>query len=184
IKLDQSRRAIVFLGLAIALIFFIPFVIGIVAFLSHSHHYLTNNALLLLLLIILGGALVALLVGFVSIFFIVRTQHIFTIVVDEQGLSSTYQGVTSSINWSDARLFAVLTPEKPSVMRFYELSNEHTVVRWANMPTRPLFGRFGQKFVEYRHKTQALLPFIVARTGLQLYDLSPSSGAKARAVHS
>jgi hypothetical protein len=108
-----------------------------------------------------------------------RSQLIFTIIVDEWGLSSTYQGITSSINWSDARLFAVLNLEKPSVMRFYELSNEHTVVRWVNMPARLLFRR-GETmmYIEYRRNVQALLALIVARTGLPLYDLSPS-GARA-----
>lgn len=179
IKLDQSRRAVVFLGLAIAFILFIPFVIGIVVGLGQSHHSPGNNALLLTLLIILGGAMVALLVALVLIFFLMRNQLIFTIVVDERGLSSTYQGITSSINWPDARLFAVLNPEKPSVMRFYELSNEHTVVRWVNMPARTLFQRKeNTAYVEYRRKVQALLSFIVARTGLPLYDLSPSSGSR------
>ena len=98
--------------------------------------------------------------------------------MDEQGLSSTYQGVTPSINWSDARLFAVLNPDKPSTMRFYELSNEHTVVRWADMPARTLFQRRGNMmYVEYRRKVQTLLSFIVARTELPLYDLSLSPGA-------
>ena len=118
IKLDQSRRAVVFLGLVIAFVLFIPFVIGIVVGSGQSHRSPGNDALLLTLLIILGGAVVALLVALVLIFFLMRGQLIFTIVVDEQGLSSTYQGITSSINWSDARLFAVLNPEKPAAMRF------------------------------------------------------------------
>lgn len=179
IKLDQSRRAVVFLGLVIAFVVFIPFVIGIVAGLSQSHHSLSYDALLLAVLIILGGAMVALLVALVLFFFLLRSQLIFTIIVDERGLSSTYQGITSSINWSDARLFAVLNPEKPSVMRFYELSNEQTVVRWVNMPARLLFRR-GETmvYIEYRRNVQALLALIVARTGLPLYDLSPS-GARA-----
>ncbi len=179
IKLDQSRRAVVFLGFVIAFAIFIPFVIGIVIGSGNSHHSPGNDALLLTLLIILGGAVVALLVGLVVIFFLMRSQLIFTIVVDERGLSSTYRGITSSINWSDARLFAVLNPEKPSVMRFYELSNEHTMVRWVNMPARLLFRR-GENLVhaEYRRKVQALLSLIVARTGLPLYDLSPSPGAR------
>lgn len=179
IKLDQSRRAVVFLGFVIAFAIFIPFVIGIVIGSSNSHHSPGNHALLLTLLIILGGAVVALLVGLVLIFFLMRSQLIFTIVVDERGLSSTYRGITSSINWSDARLFAVLNPEKPSTMQFYELSNEHTVVRWVNMPARTLFQRKeNMVHVEYRRKVQALLSFIVARTGLPLYDLSPSPGAR------
>ena len=180
IKLDQSRRAVVFLGLVLAFVAFIPLVIGIVAGSSQSHHRLSHDALLLTVLIILGGAMVALLVALVLIFFLMRSQLIVTIVVDERGLSSTYQGITSSINWSDARLFAVLNPEKPFTMRFYELSNEQTVVRWVNMPARPRFGR-GENmvYVDYRRKVQTLLAFIVARTGLPLYDLSPSSGARA-----
>ncbi len=121
----------------------------------------------------------------VLIFFLMRSQLIFTIVVDERGLSSTYQGITSTINWSDARLFAVLNPDKPSTMRFYELSNEHTVVHWVNMPTRTLLQRReNMVYVEYRRKVQALLALIVARTGLPLYDLSPPSGARAVLTHS
>jgi hypothetical protein len=109
-----------------------------------------------------------------------RNQLIFTIVVDVRGLSSTYQGITSTINWPDARLFAVLNTEKLSAMRFYELSNEHTVVRWVNMPTRTPVQRWeNMAHVEYRRKVQWLLAFIVARTGLPLYGLSPASGARA-----
>ena len=141
IKLDQSRRAVIFLVLILVLVLFISFVIGIVAGSGQSHHSTATHALLLLVFIILGAFVVALLVGLVLIFFLLRRQLIFTIVVDERGLSSIYQGVTSSITWSEARLFAVLNPEKPSTMRFYELSNEHTVVRWANMPARTLFQR-------------------------------------------
>ncbi|SRR5260221_4745005 len=180
IQLDQSKRAVVLLGSVIAFVLFLPFVVGVVIGSGQSHHSSGNHALLLTLLIILGGAVVALLVALVLIFFLLRSQLIFTIVVDEQGLSSTYRGITSSINWSDARLFAVLNPEKPSAMRFYELSNEYTVVRWVNMPTRTLLQRReNMVYVEYRRKVQALLSLIVARTGLPLYDLSPSSGAKA-----
>jgi hypothetical protein len=181
IKLDHSRRAVVFLGLGIAFILFIPFVIGIVVGSGQSHRSPGNHALLLTVLIILGGAVVALLVALVLIFFLMRSQLIFTIIVDERGLSSTYQGITSSINWSDARLFAVLNPEKPSVMRFYELSNEHTVVRWVNMPAQTLFQRRENTvYAEYRHRVQALLSFIVARTELPLYDLSPSPGTRKK----
>jgi len=180
IKLDQSRRAVVFLGFIFALAIFIPFVIGIVIGSSQSHHSPGNGTLLLTLFIILCGAVVALLLALVLIFFLLRRQLISTIVVDERGLSSTYQGITSSINWSDTRLFAVLNPEKPSVIQFYELSNEHTVVRWVNLPARTLLQRRGSMVhVEYRRKVQALLSFIVARTGLPLYDLSPSSDARA-----
>ena len=65
-------------------------------------------------------------------------------------------------------------------MRFYELSNEYMVVRWVNMPTRTLFQRReNMAYAEYRRKIQVLLAFIVAKTGLQLYDLSSSSSAKA-----
>jgi hypothetical protein len=167
--------------LGIAFILFIPFVIGIVVGSGQSHRSPGNHALLLTVLIILGGAVVALLVALVLIFFLMRSQLIFTIIVDERGLSSTYQGITSSINWSDARLFAVLNPEKPSVMRFYELSNEHTVVRWVNMPAQTLFQRRENTvYAEYRHRVQALLSFIVARTELPLYDLSPSPGTRKK----
>ena len=179
IKLEQSWRGAFFLSLIIAFVTFIPIVVGIVAGASQSHHSPDNHAVVLTALIILGGAVVALLVALVVFFFLIHNQLNFTIVVDERGLSSTYQHITSTINWSDARLFAVLNPEKPSSMRFYELSNEQTVVRWINMPTRALFQRREIKaHAEYRRKVQALLAFIVARTGLPLYDLSPSSDVK------
>ena len=177
IKLDQSRRAIVILGLFIALVLFIPFVIGIVFGTAQSHSS-SGNHVLLIVLLILGGAGVALLVALVIIFYLIRTQLSFTIVVDEQGLSSTYRGITATIHWSDAHLFAVLNPDKPSNMRFYELSNEDTVVRWVNMPERALFQRKENKdTAEYRRKVHALFPFIAARTGLPLYDLSPTVSA-------
>jgi hypothetical protein len=180
IQLDQARRAFVFLGLVIAFVIFIPFVFGIVTASGDSHHSPGNHLLLLTLLIILGGVVVALLAALLLIFFLMRSQLISTIIVDERGLSSTYRGITSSINWSDARLFAVLNPEKPSVMRFYELSNEQTVVRWVDMPARTLFQRReNMAHAEYRRKVQALLSLIVTRTGLSLYDLSPSSDARA-----
>lgn len=179
IKLDQPRRPVFFLSLIIAFVVFIPFVVGIVVGADQSHHNPDNHALVLTALIILGGAVVALLVALAVFFFLRHSQLIFTIVVDERGLSSTYQGITATINWSDARLFAVLNPEKPSSMRFYELSNEQTVVGWANMPTRTLLQRRENKaHAEYRRKVQALLAFIGARTGLPLYDLSPSSDAE------
>ncbi len=179
IKLDQSRRAVVLLGSGIAFVVFLPFVIGVVIGSGQSHHSPGNHALLVTALIILGGAVVALLVALVLIFYLMHSQLIFTIAVDERGLSSTYRGITSTITWSDARLFAVLNPEKPSTMRFYELSNEQTVVRWVNMPARTLFQRRENRvYVEYRRNVQALLALIVARTGLPLSDLSPSSGAR------
>lgn len=175
IKLDQSRRAVVALSFAIAFIIFIAFVIGIVAGSVQRHSNSSSNILVFALLAILGGAVFAVLIALVLIFYIMRTQLIFTIKVDEQGLTSTYQGVTASINWSDARLFAVLSPDRPFAMRFYELSNERTVVRWAKMPARALLQRKENKrFVEYRCKVEALHSFIVARMGLSLYDLSPS----------
>ena len=174
IKLNQSRRAIVFLSLSIAFVLFISFVIGIVVSTGQRHGNPNNYTLLVIAFSILGGLVVAMLSAIILIFFLLRNQLSFTIVVDEQGLSSTYQGITSTINWSDARLFAVLNPEKPAVMRFYELSNEHTVVRWVNMPERAMFQRKENKaHAEYRRKVLALLSLIVARTGLPLYDLSP-----------
>ena len=174
IKLDQSRRAIVFLSLSIAFILFLIFVVGITAGVGQSHHGLNNHTLLLIVFTILGAFVVALLAAFILIFFLLRNQLSFTIVADEYGLSSTYQGITSTINWSDARLFAVLNQEKPSAMRFYELSNESTVVRWVNMPERAMFQRKENRAnAEYRRKVLALLSLIAARTELPLYDLSP-----------
>lgn len=178
IKLDRSRRAVVGLGVIIALVIFIPFVVGIAVGFSQNHHSPANNALLLIVAVIVGGAVAALLLALALILFLLRTQLIFTIVVDEQGISSTYQGVTSSINWSDARLFAVLNQERPATMRYYELSNGRTIVGWVNMPERTLLQRKNSRGnIEYRRKVQALLSVIVARTGLPLYDLSPSTGA-------
>lgn len=176
IKLDQSRRAVVFLSLSIAFILFLLFVVGIAFGVGQSHHNPTNQALLLIVLSILGGLVVALLTAFILIFYLLRTQLTFTIVVDDLGLSSTYQDITSTINWSDARLFAVLNQEKPAAMRFYELSNEHTVVRWVNMPERAIFQlKENRANAEYRRKVLALLSLIAARTGLPLYDLSTKS---------
>lgn len=175
IRLDQSRRVVVFVGIVIALVIFISFVVGIV--IGTSHYRSGNDALLLIFLIVLGAAAVALLFALVLIFFLLRRQLIFTIVVDEQSISSTYQGITSSIRWSDVRLFAVLNPEKFATMRFYELSNAQTVVRWVDMPTRTVVQRKNNRAnLEYHRNVEALLSFVAGRTGLLLYDLSPSTG--------
>lgn len=176
IRLDKSRRVVVALGMMIALLIVIPFVIGLAIGLSQGYHNLANNALLLIVAVIFGGAVAALLLALALILFLLRSQLIFTIVVDERGISSTYQGVTSSINWSEARLFAVLSQERAATMRYYELSNGRTIVGWLDMPQYTLFRRMNNPAnLEYRRKVQALLSYIVARTGLPLYDLSPST---------
>lgn len=179
IELNNSRGTALFISIVIALLF-VLFAIGVLAGLSSSRNHSSTNtsspnlgSTFTLLLILSAMIVLILLVALVLIFWQMRQQRLRRIVIDEQGLSSTYHGITSSIRWTDARLFAIISPDKPTAIKFYELSNATTVVHWANLPARTLFGQgMNEHNARYRSNIQALLSVIVARTGLPLYDFS------------
>ena len=82
---------------------------------------------------------------------------------------------TSTIAWSDTRLFALIGPRrrKPRVI-FYALADaEESLVFRARTKPFPRYSWLApdMSFAEYQAQTQQLLRFIVAKTGLPLLDL-------------
>lgn len=90
----------------------------------------------------------------------------------------------SSIPWHEARLFAVITKQKQTLV--YELSSRTDIIRWSDRPTwnygdalpagtvgmAPLGLIQAEKSVEeYQCKARQLRMLVAARTGLPLYDL-------------
>ncbi len=182
IELDRSgkRRPAAFLIGLVAALFIIGIPVGIIFYANSPHPpprnpsaHNPNETLLLVVSVISIIAVIVLLSALILIARRARVQLLYKIVVDEQGLTSTYQGVTASISWSDARLFAITSPAKPANISMYELGGTTTVVCWINLPARPLFGwGVNAASTEYQSKVQALLSLIAARTALPLYDFN------------
>ena len=97
--------------------------------------------------------------------------------VNELGLSVIYNKVRTAVNWSDARLFAVIDTKKLKRPKVYELATRDTVARWMWLPPgRTFFSAFKPTLPhgEYHQKMQAVLQLIEAKTHLPLYDIGPS----------
>jgi len=179
IELKKSKKLVIFLGVMLTLALFISLGTGVIASIGALHTNPGSSLLPSILLVIASAAILALIVALALIFWLGHTQIISKIVVDEQGITSTCQGITSSIRWSDARLFALVSPDKLSALSSYELASPTTLVHWANMPARTLFGwRNNAASLEYDNKVQALLSVTAARTGLPLYDLDATLKAQ------
>ena len=138
IQLNRSRRLIVFIGVIVAVVLFIPFAIGLIVGANNTPHKTVSSdtsTVIVIVLIIAGAAVIGLLITLILIFWQMRRQLVYKIVADDQGLTSTYNGITSSICWSDARLFARISADKPSVPGIYELASLTTIVQWVDLPS-------------------------------------------------
>jgi hypothetical protein len=97
------------------------------------------------------------------------------ITVTEGGLISNY-GRKVIMPWYEARLFAMYGAygkQKSGAAITYELSSARDIVRWTWVLRRTLSPGLEPVIPqdEYNRQMQALLSFVVARTGLPLYDL-------------
>ena len=97
------------------------------------------------------------------------------ITVTEGGLISN-TGTKVIMPWYEARLFAMygtFGAQKSGAAITYELSSARDIVRWTWVLRRTYW--IGLEPVlphdEYNRQMEALLSFVVARTGLPLYDL-------------
>ncbi len=181
IKLNNSKTRIIRVGVMLAIFLFILFVVGLLAGTNNSNKGHSSINFLPLFLAIFGVFTLVLLVASFLIFWLMCKQMICRIVIDEHSLSSTYQGITSSIRWSDACLFTITSPDKPTVLRVYELANATTVVHWMNLSSQPLFGwNINAASIQYRNNVQALLSVVAARTGLPLYDFDATLKAQKK----
>ena len=126
-------------------------------------------------------------IGLFLAFFLIMTGVAFAMIsrqlsqqldITEDGLTSRYMGIVSSIRWDEATLFATYAAfgaQKSKAVSTYELSGTNSMVKWtwykykgrnsfmSIRPTNPID--------EYNRQMQALLSLVVARTGLPLYDL-------------
>jgi hypothetical protein len=108
------------------------------------------------------------------------------ITVTEGGLASTNGKKVTTVPWHEARLFALYVTfgaQKSGAAVTYELSSARDIVRWTWIWRKTYW--VGLEPViphdEYNQQMQALLSFVVARTGLPLYDLRedlPGGGPK------
>ncbi len=117
---------------------------------------------------------VALLVIFLTLYWLLSTEFTQVIEVSDEGLRTHYKGQDTHIRWSDARLFArhgVFGDAHGHRTFTYELSGSDIVVKWSVHKNRMGFSKTDVPFEEYRKRMIALNEVIAARTGLQLYDL-------------
>jgi hypothetical protein len=90
--------------------------------------------------------------------------------VTDKEIQITQFGEESSVEWEDARLFAVFAVRRHGDDIRYELSSEQVIMCW-NWDRSPRSVRFTTSVEEYNRKMEELLAIIVAKTGLTLYDL-------------
>lgn len=98
----------------------------------------------------------------------------------EYGLTTRYGGKTTTVAWSEARLFAfygTFGVRKSGASIPYELSSANAIVRWTWVQGRTRFISLEpvDPQDEYNHQMQGLLALVQQRTGLKLYDLRQRS---------
>lgn len=150
---------------------------GVVAPIFSSTGRHARNVSSLTLLIIIAVSLAVVILLFALLFFILRSRMRYQINVDEQGISVSYNKITTRVDWNTARLFTVNGVKKPGRPKVYELANEDTLVRWLWVPSDafPIFTlRPTIPQGEYDRQMHALLQVVEAKTHLPLYDISKS----------
>lgn len=164
-----------------ALIIIGGFIGGLIAYFSDPTRGQTGHHTNLTLFIIILAGVVAVLIVFVTIFYLIlRKQIYYRLQVDEQGIQVTYNRITTRVNWNEARLFTVNAVKKPRRPKTYELISQDTLVHWMWIPRNvsPLImfhPTIPQE--EYDRQMQGLLEVVAGRTHLPLYDISQSKAA-------
>jgi hypothetical protein len=135
-----------------------------------------------LLLALIGGTVLVLIL--VPVLFVTSRQ---TLDVTEEGLRLRASGQGGMVHWNEAQLFAVssiLGAQKSGALLTYELASASSIVRWTRIVRTSLFGLHmdpGMPLNEHNREMEALQRLIVAKTGLQLYDLRKGSTCGRRA---
>lgn len=152
----------------------IPLLIAIAVFAIIGSADKGNTTTWIITSIVLGVFCLIMVVAFVVSFSIMKRYLRYQVDVNEYGITGQFYGRTTSMRWSEARFFAVSGVHKTKRPSIYELSNEHTSVRWLWLP-RNMY--FFYPFVpnvtheEYERHMQALLELVEAKPHLPLYDL-------------
>ena len=151
-------------------------IVGIIAsFLFHARNNTGNHSSLTLVIIVLAIIVAVLILLLAILFFILRRQMRYQIHVDEQGISVSFNKITTRVDWNTARLFTVNAVKKPRRPRIYELANEDTLVRWmwVQRDITPLnIFRPTIPQEEFDRQMQGLLEVVAGKTHLPLYDIS------------
>jgi hypothetical protein len=181
IKLRHNKGTFL-LGTGMALVMALLFAGWLTWVFSYLLPLVSNH--LLFFLVVFSIVAVFMLVIFFAIFLssLGRQQ----IMVTEGGLISNNGVKVTAVPWYEARLFAMygaFGAQKSGAAITYELSSARDIVRWTWMQRRTLAPGLEPVIPhdEYNRQMQALLSFVVARTGLPLYDLRedlPKGGPK------
>ena len=180
IKLRYNKGTFL-LGAGMALVMALLFAGWLTWVFSYQLLLVPNH--LLIFLVVFSIVAVIILAGLFAIFLspVGRLQ----ITVTEGGLISN-TGMKIIMPWYEARLFAMygtFGKQKSGAAITYELSSARWLVRWTWLLRRTLSPGLEPVIPhdEYNRQMQALLSFIVARTGQPLYDLRedlPRGGPK------
>jgi hypothetical protein len=116
-------------------------------------------------------------VVFLTIADIVLVTILFTVVatlrqkieITNEALTIYEGGRAHRVKWEEARLFIIPRGQSQSSQTF-ELASPHGRVQWTFLPPQT-FWRSDLPINDYNHAIDALNAYIVARTGLTLYDL-------------
>jgi len=168
----RPNKGISFLGTGAILLMAMLFAGWITWVFSYQLLLVPNH--LLIFLVVFSIVAVFMLAGLFAIFLSPLGRP--RITVTEGGLISNTGIKVTAVPWYEARLFAMygtFGAQKSGAAITYELSSARDIVRWTWVlrktyqvglePTIP--------HDEYNQQMQALLSFVVARTGLPLYDL-------------
>ncbi len=177
LRLHMYERITLPLVLApLLMVFLIPIFVGLISGTNiQQHTSLAPPWYWLSTVSIIVFALAAMVFLTFLMYVALRWQVLYKIAVDEHGITTTYHRITSQIDWQDAHFFVLIDLKKNNPTRTYELSNEHTAVRWVCPPLRPRTPFATPKmltaYAAYQRDTQALLSLVAAKTALPLYDL-------------
>jgi hypothetical protein len=141
----------------------------------------SSNPFLVFFVLFLLFALIPLAVAF----FALRSSGQ-ELTVTEDGMTVHDNHQVHVVKWQEARLFAMygtFGKQKSGTSITYELSSARDIVRWTWVLRRTWSPGLEPTIPqdEYNRQMQALLSFVVARTGLPLYDLRedlPRGGPK------
>lgn len=89
------------------------------------------------------------------------------------------------VRWETAKLFSLPhTTNTDFKVWSFELADEHAIVTWHYLQEqRWLSQRASLPYNEYNRIVDALNSYVVARTGLPLYDLRPSEPQDVPTIH-
>jgi hypothetical protein len=165
-----NRTILITIGGLVLVLVLLFFVFGSVMLLQHNH---SSDILIVVAVFMLS--LVA--VGIIIYLIYVRDMPSF-IELNNLGIRTRYIRQERFLRWDEVRIFArygAQGTKKSAIVQTYEVSNEHTVVRWSQqMLANPLlfFESNGAKKEDWNWVIGRVNSIVASRTNLPLLDLS------------